>query len=154
MTNKNQRGLNQGIKGVQPVSMDFPSRNIPEQTLMQGGQPKPIPETVEGLLKRLVEIQMNKPSFAVAVVDVDVAGTPERGPDIQIPDGATLTIRLRSQTGVVLGFVSNTSGGARNPNSRIQLNEGDAVGVKVQNMQAVWVDSDTNAATFEYIVEQ
>ena len=143
-----------GVKGIQPISMDFPSRGIPEQTLVQGSAPVPLPTTVEGLLGRLIEIQMNKNSFAVAVVIVPIAGSPERGPDIQIPDGATLTIRLRSQSGVVTGFVSNTSGGARNPNGRIQLNEGDAVGVKVTNMQSVWVDSDTNNATFEFIVEQ
>ncbi len=143
-----------GIKGIQPPTMDFPNRSIPEQTLVQGGQPEPIPKSIEGLLTRLVKIQTNKASFAVAVVIVDVVDTPVRGPDLQIPDGAVLTIRLRSQAGVVLGFVSNTSGGARNPNSRIVLNEGEAVGLRVQNMQAVWVNADTNAATFEYIVEQ
>lgn len=143
------------IEGIQPISMDFPERRIPEQDLVQGGgQPAPIPTTVEGLLTRLVEIQTNKDSFSVAVVIVITADSPVRGPDIQIPDGATLTVRLRSQSGVVLGYVSNTSGGARNPNGRIQLNEGDAVGVRVRNMQAVWVDSNTNEAIFEFIVEQ
>jgi len=143
-----------GVKGIQPSPMDFPNRSIPEQTLVQGGQPEPIPKSIGGLLTRLVEIQTNKPSFAVAVVIVDVVDTPVRGPDLQIPDGAVLTIRLRSQSSVVLGFVSNTSGGARNPNSRIVLNEGDAVGIRVQNMQAVWVNANTADATFEYIVEQ
>jgi len=158
MTNRNQiTGTSQTPPLQHPIAKSVPEQDLDAPrggpTVSQASEALSS-LSVEQLLAKLVEIQSNFKTFFVAVVNVPIPGTPVRGPDIPIPDGAALVIRLRTQDGNVRGFVANTAGSATNDNARSNLLEGDSVSFRVTNMQGVWVDTDTADAVFEFIAEQ
>jgi len=101
--------------------------------------------------------QHNLNTFTVRNVTVTAAGTPVQGPTVTVPHGYALVARLqRGQAGSIIAYVApssdEASGATAGQRSLIQGN--DAIQLWVTNMNALWIDSNTNGAIIELFVEQ
>lgn len=96
----------------------------------------------------------NKSSVTFRTVTVATAGTPQQGPTVTVPDGFALLIRLRITQGAVEGRVSDSSANALDAAKRMEMVIGDSISLKVNNMNLLFFDADTNGTVFELVAEQ
>lgn len=97
---------------------------------------------------------VNFTTFITQVITVVAAGTPVQLPSIIIPDGASVTIRAKVENNNKKIFLSDSSANVILANSRLVLRAGENVELRVQNINAVWIDASNNGAQVEFIVEQ
>ncbi|MFQ5715086.1 MAG: hypothetical protein ACE5GU_13745 [Candidatus Scalinduaceae bacterium] len=84
---------------------------------------------------------------------VTTAGTPENLPDVSIPTGYPVTIKaLDSNTGAV--YLAEKSADAATAATRFTLQAGQAITLRIINLNVCWLDSAVNGEGIEYIVEQ
>lgn len=99
--------------------------------------------------------QENLSSAEIRRVRVVTAGTPVQGPTVTVPNGYALVVRMRRvTTGTPTGYLGTSSANALDDTVRSVLNGNDALTLNVTNMNAIWVDADTNTTDFEFVVEQ
>jgi hypothetical protein len=93
----------------------------------------------------------NLSSFVVRTVTVASPGTPVQGPNVRVPNGMELAVRLRSGGP---GYVASSLAAAQSAALRTEVEEKEGVAIKVGNMNAVWVGAPAAGAVFEFLVEQ
>ena len=95
----------------------------------------------------------NLNTFTVRLVTLVTPGTPVQGPDVTVPHGYAVVVRMRRHAGSPLGYVADSSANASSTNRSV-LRDNDAILLYVTNLSAIWVDADTATTVFELIVEQ
>lgn len=95
----------------------------------------------------------NLNTFTVRPVTLVTPGTPVQGPDVVVPHGYSVVVRMRRHAGSPNGYVADSSANAGGTNRSI-LRDNDAILLNVTNLNAIWVDADTATTVFELIVEQ
>jgi len=98
--------------------------------------------------------QESVPQLFVRAIEVVTAGEVYRGPDVVVPEGWTVTVRLRPHaTASPTGYVGGTSGDVGGTLTRVEMAEGDTMDANVSNLENLYFGSDTNNTFFELIVE-
>jgi hypothetical protein len=119
-------------------------------------------EAIDGNITKLRQEHLEPPrrstaegidEFLVRRVRVVTVGTPVQGPDIAIPKGYDVVIRMRRHAGTPNGYVSGSAGAVRSTESRVELRDNDSITVRLSNMKEAWFDADTATTDFEMIVE-
>lgn len=84
---------------------------------------------------------------------VTTAGSPEQMPDVAVMVENDVTIKaLDTNTGSV--YISDSSANAGNSNKRFSLTAGQSVSVNIDNLNALFINSDVNGEGIEYITER
>ena len=86
-------------------------------------------------------------------VRVATAGTPVQGPRIAITPGYDTTVRQRRNPGTPNGYVAYSSVAVKDTTQRIEIQDNDAVSLRVSNWDRLWFDADTDDTDFELFVE-
>ena len=106
------------------------------------------------LLQELIKLQSSRQILTISVVEIVTPGRPTRGPDIVLPNGTELVVRLRpDNTATITGYVSITPGMVTNSLRRSELQEGDSLTFRIRNPHMLFFDADTAGAKFEVIAE-
>jgi hypothetical protein len=108
--------------------------------------------TADGKLLVETELSGNLPNFNTGTVDVPTAGIPVQMPSITIPEGVTVIICAK-YTNVGYIYIGNSSGNA-NATNGFTLIPGSGIGLKIDNLSKVWVNSTVNGEGVMYIFEQ
>ena len=110
----------------------------------------PLTSRLDKLIAGLVT---NKPSWIHGQADVPTVGEPVQLDDIPIPDGFKLTVLARTgNTGYI--YAGKSKGDCANTKRRLDgLGAGLAASFRVQNANAVWVDSSVADEGVSWFVE-
>jgi len=94
----------------------------------------------------------NQGQFRVEVVNVPTAGTPVQLSNIPINPGVELVLRART---TLLGrmYIANSSANCADATKRMELRNGESVGLTVDNSNLIYIDSSTNNGKIELFVE-
>lgn len=118
----------------------------------------PIASVLDGATRRLaVDANIsaddpNKDAFATGQDTIASAGTGEQGAAQAIPDGFAIVIRaLASNTGNLQ--VGNSQANAQNAAVAFILAAGDAVTLRVSNLNLLWFDVTVDGEGYNWIVE-
>lgn len=85
----------------------------------------------------------------IRAVEVVTAGTIVQGPDVLLPEGYTVSIRQRPHTTGRTGYVGFSQNAVGNTATRIELQNNNAIGVRISNFKDAWFDANTNNTFFE-----
>ena len=96
----------------------------------------------------------NRSAVTFRTVTVTTAGTPVQGPTVTVPDGFAVLVRIRSQAGTPIIFLANSLANTAVSTLRSELEKGDAIPFKIDDMDLLFFDSDLNGAIAELIAEQ
>ena len=76
---------------------------------------------------------------------------PVQGPDVAIIPGFAVTIRQRNHVGTPVGGVGFSRNAVMDTQTRVELNDGDSITVRISNFNKAWFISDTADTDFEMI---
>jgi hypothetical protein len=106
------------------------------------------------LLAELIDIQRSHDSVLFMNVQIETVGESLQGPDIPLPNGVDLSVRLRPFAGAtVTGYVSTRDRQAGETLRRKEMVEGESLEFKVKNPNALYFAADTAAVVFELMAE-
>jgi len=112
------------------------------------------------LTKELIRVTIQAPRHSqkyaldqvrVWLIEQFNPGTPIQGPDMPIPPGYSVLVRMRPQAGTPIGYVAGSEGTVRDSYSRVHLQEGESITVFVTNLKYLWFDADTAATQMEIV---
>ena len=86
-------------------------------------------------------------------VTVTTVGTPQQGPDQEVPPGYNVLVRQRRHSGTVNGYIAFSDADTGNDTRRVVLRDNDSVTFRLRNLAWLWFDADTAATNFEIIVD-
>lgn len=95
----------------------------------------------------------NRSSFVADSMDVAIAGTGERMPALVIPDGFQVTIKAKHTNGAALIYLATTKLRSETAGERFTLRANESKGLKITNLNLVWINTSVNAKGVEYSVE-
>lgn len=96
----------------------------------------------------------NRAEWATGQKDVTSAGTAEQLPDVSVPDGFEVVIMAKpGNTGYI--YLGNSKANAESSTNRFdRLGPGDAITLKITNLNLVWIDASVSGEGITYSVEQ
>ena len=97
---------------------------------------------------------VNFASFLAQVVTVAASGTPVQLPSVVVPDGASVTIRAKVDNNNKKIYLADSSANTALASNRLVLRAGESVEMRLQNINSVWIDSNSNGAQVEVLAEQ
>ena len=97
----------------------------------------------------------NQPTWRVIAVRVATAGQPVQGPNRPIPDGFTLSVRMRRHSSVRTGYIAPAKVDLQESLARAEFRDNDSIELQITNMNLCWFDASTGTNTdFELVAEQ
>lgn len=97
----------------------------------------------------------NRAAVTFRTVTVVTAGTPVQGPTVTVPDSFSLLVKMRTTNiGNPTGFIANSAANTAISGSRMELKKGEAISLKIDDMDLLFFDSDTSGVVFELVAEQ
>lgn len=114
---------------------------------VNGSIPNPLPVTITP--------GANRSAITFTTVTVNPAGTPVPGPNLVVPSGYSLMVRLRETlVGTPIGYVANSGANCAISANRNEVLKGSGFVLWITNANLLYFDSDTNGTIFELTVEQ
>jgi len=90
----------------------------------------------------------------IRTITVEASGSPVQAPDMPVPKGREVTIRMRRHSGTPNGYVAFSRSATLADFTRTELRDNDAITVKyLDNFARAWFNADTATTKFEMMVE-
>ena len=93
----------------------------------------------------------SKSKFTVEEATVATAGTPVQLSDIQVAESAEIVIKAKRSN---LGAIKIGESSAQALAGKFTLDPGEAVKLRISNVNKIYIDSEVNGDKVELIVEQ
>lgn len=97
----------------------------------------------------------NSPTFTVQNETVVTAGTPVQAAALSVPSNRGVTVQnspLNNNNALL--YVANSSANALLPGNRVQLSRSQSLVLKVDNLDDIWLNSNSNGVQATIVVEQ
>lgn len=95
----------------------------------------------------------NQGQFRCLVIPVLQSSTPVNLPDVPIPDGVEIALRASITNGNARIFVSDSAINVLDSLNRGTLASGESIGLRLTNLNLIWIGSSANNRSVEIIVE-
>jgi len=96
----------------------------------------------------------NQDAITFRTVTIPLAGDAVQGPDVEIPNGRSVMVIVRTGQSTRKGFVANSSANVGDPTMRGEIPVDGIRLYFISNMNLLWFGADTDGTVIELQVEQ